>query len=1202
MFHLATLSCAKSAEKATDQTAYFRNSSHIPPKALGKILDLLVSALSTQADIVQADLEAEEQDAIPHHKNILEMYAFLLRWTISAVETRALEKSASAPAARGRAKTGKTKAASSKDGTWDAAAQLETALDRVSKVLKLKLGRVFVTTSERDTFIGLFTKPVYHILENEARVKNNAIRNHCFRVLCIAVKHHGHAYTAQTSINQCLTYFEHLSEPMAEFLHTLADAYDYSQLAEDVLKDISTKEYSATDLKGPKSVSTFLIKVSELLPNVIIKQGALLNNLLDSEAYTLRCAMIEVAGNLITMLSKLSQDDRSDTHKRTMNVFFDVLEQRFLDINPYCRSRVMQVYIKLCDLTDMDSKQMRKRRQVAADCAEQSLKDKSSNVRRNAIKLLSKLVEKHPFSFMYNGLLSTESWEEALENIDANIASLKPPAEELQERAPGDIDESMLLDATQADADAAKNPDEMSAEEHAAAIKKREKEAQNIQELEKFTKFRSAIRQALRFIEVINDAAEQVMQLLSSKNKNEVIEAMDFFTTIDAYKIANARLGIKRMLRLIWTKGNSDEGKGVQAHLIDCYKGLFFNAPPGCDANQAANYITRGMISLTFDTTPADLISLEQLLSTMMKQGLVNGLVIEKLWAIYGHQKDFSMRQRRGAIIVLGMLALSSPDIIVQEMETCLKIGLGKLGRRDFGLARYTCVALRRISAASGKLQAGEAPAPSVKLPNDHAVLVRLAAMCGLESDSKEWFGVADQAISAIYVLSRHPDVLCSDIIRTVAKRVFAPTAPSRPSSSSGPKDDDVDPMDVDADEEMPDAPAINAPRPKRQNSALALSQLLFIVGHVAIKQIVYLELCELEFKRRKAEKEKDKKAVPGKSVAPEPTPMKKGRKRGAAKDPTPAVEPEVDDLDLMAGTNEDDFTEAMTHVRERELLFGSQSLLANFGPLVSDICANDTKYSHPTLQAQAALCLGKLMCVSQDYCDRNLDLLLQILERSHDAIIRSNLVIALGDMAVCFNHLVERDTESLYRRLNDTDQSVKRTCLQTLTFLILAGQVKVKGQLAEMAKCIEDSDKKITEMARQFFSELSTKDNAIYNQFVDMFSTLSADTALSEDAFKRIIKYLAGYIEKVSLRIVEVRLKLSLNANRKNKLSSLLTNSPPDCLALRVSDNGEILSTRWAPCNTKMRRFRRCCPKDTRLYRHQRNARALYVYFCFLL
>ena len=177
-----------------------RHSSQIPPAILSKILDLISSALSTQADIIHTDLEAEEQDAIPHHKNLLEMYGFLLRWTISAVETRALEKSASAPAARGRGKTTKTKTGGGKESAWDASAQLETALDRMSKVLRLKLGRIFVTTSERDTFIGLFTKPVYHILENEARVKNNAIRNHCFRVLCFAVKSHGHAYSKYTKV------------------------------------------------------------------------------------------------------------------------------------------------------------------------------------------------------------------------------------------------------------------------------------------------------------------------------------------------------------------------------------------------------------------------------------------------------------------------------------------------------------------------------------------------------------------------------------------------------------------------------------------------------------------------------------------------------------------------------------------------------------------------------------------------------------------------------------------------------------------------------------------------------------------------------------------------------------------------------------------------------------------------------------------
>ncbi|KAI8938998.1 hypothetical protein NX059_004842 [Plenodomus lindquistii] len=1090
-------------------------SSQIPPTILSKILDLLVSALSTQADVVHADLEAEEQDVIPHHKNILEMYAFLLRWTISAVENRAMEKSASAPA-RGRGKVTKAKSGVSKDGVWDASFQLETALDRMAKVLKLKLGRIFVTTSELDTFIGLMTKPVYHILENETRVKNKAIRDHCFRVLCFAVKRHGHAYTAQTSINQSLTYFEHLSEPMAELLFTLADAFDYPQLAEDVLKDIGAKEFSATDTKGPKSISTFLTRIAELTPHLVIKQMTSLAVLLESESYTLRCAIIEVLGHLIAMLSKLGQDDRSQSYQDNIDVYFDVLESRFLDVNPYCRCRVMQVYVKLCDL----EQKYPTRRRTVTDLAARSLEDKSSNVRRNAIKLLSKLVSTHLFSASFAGQLATKDWTEELDKCDAQINALQPP-EALRERAPGDqtVDENLLQDATQVDAEDTgepKHPSELTEEERAALLEKAEKDAATTQELGRLHKLRKFIKMALKFIKVINESAEVVTQLLSSKNKSEVIEAMDFFVTIEAYKITNAKLGIRRMLRLIWTTGNSDEGKGVQAHLIECYKGLYFQPPPGFDTNAAATFVARNMTGLTSGTTPAELTSLEQLLSSMIKQGLVNDLVVQKLWQIYGYQKkDISKNQRRGAIIVLGMLALSSPDIIVQEMETCLRIGLGELGRRDLGLARYTCIALRRISPPPGKQASPAAPASVVKLPNDHAVLIRLAAMAELESDSKEWFGVAEQAISAIYVLSKHPDVLCSQIIRRITKRVFATQASSRPTSSSNAEDPDQ--TSPPADAATPAAPVAPEALKKKQNSALALSQLLFVVGHVAIKQIVHLELCELEFKRRKAEKDKNKTApTPRRSMAStvEPTPLKKGRKRGATKEPTPATE-EVDELDLMAGTTEDDFTEAIAHVRERELLYGPKSLLANFGAMVVDICANNTSYNHPTLQAQAALCLAKLMCVSSEYCENNLGLLLTILERSQDAIVRSNLVVALGDMAVCFNHLIDENTDFLYRRLNDGDPSVKRTCLMTLTFLILAGQVKVKGQLGEMAKCLEDSDKKIADMARMFFTELSTKDNAVYNQFIDMFSLLSADTALTEDSFKKIVKFLAGFIEK---------------------------------------------------------------------------------------
>jgi condensin complex subunit 1 len=45
---------------------------------------------------------------------------------------------------------------------------------------------------------------------------------------------------------------------------------------------------------------------------------------------------------------------------------------------------------------------------------------------------------------------------------------------------------------------------------------------------------------------------------------------------------------------------------------------------------------------------------------------------------------------------------------------------------------------------------------------------------------------------------------------------------------------------------------------------------------------------------------------------------------------------------------------------------------------------------------------------------------------------------------------------------------------------------IKVKGQLGEMAKCLEDPEPRISDLAKLFFTELSTKENAIYNNLPD--------------------------------------------------------------------------------------------------------------------
>ncbi|ODV58652.1 condensin subunit YCS4 [Ascoidea rubescens DSM 1968] len=565
---------------------------------------------------------------------------------------------------------------------------------------------------------------------------------------------------------------------------------------------------------------------------------------------------------------------------------------------------------------------------------------------------------------------------------------------------------------------------------------------------------------AIKFIEAIQKGTEIISKLLYSKNRMEVLEAMNFFVLTDAYGIENSNLGIKKMLHLIWMGGSNDEGNSISNHLVNSYNTLFLTTPEKISTLEKNAFIAKNLIKLTYDTSMADLASLEKLLCAMYEKDFINESVVNILWQIYTFkEKDFSKKQRCGAIIVIGMISFIDSEIAVKGIDALLKVGLGKKGREDLMLAKYSCIALQRIVPMS-KIEKNERNRAMRKnklldVNKENEALERLSKMIYLYNEDAEWFSVAEQAINAIYCITSNANTTCSEIIKKKIRAVF-----------ENPKEE--------------------------EKQVIGLSQLLFIVGHISIKTIVHLEKCEAIFKKRKIELEMENAK------------SKKKNKNSAE-----------DDLEMIGATTEDDFTEVINEVRENELLYGTSSILARFGPLVKEICSKEEKYQDKMLQRSAVLCMCKFMCVSKRYCEDNLDLLVYIMENSPDPVIRSNAVLSLGDMAVCFNNLVDEKTDNLYGCLLDKDLMVQKTCMMTVTFLILAGQVKVKGQLSQMAKCLENSDPAISDMCRMFFQELATKDNAIYNGFIDIFSGLSNDKEIERDSLKRILRFLIAFITK---------------------------------------------------------------------------------------
>ena len=232
------------------------------------------------------------------------------------------------------------------------------------------------------------------------------------------------------------------------------------------------------------------------------------------------------------------------------------------------------------------------------------------------------------------------------------------------------------------------------------------------------------------------------------------------------------------------------------------------------------------------------------------------------------------------------MLALARRGVVQDRVDVLLKIGLGPMGKvgppdpcniflshlwniqADLILAKYTCVALQRLNGSAKKVK-GSLLDKSLRVEMDSPVFRKLQEAIEHPCRSREWFGLAEQAINTVYALGDQPEVLSNTIIKNLTRRAFrrrekkstsSPAPEDQPSSSvpnSVAMDEDPRPPSTQALISTQPGSTVNPARKSDDTGdAFELSQLLFVVGHVAIKHIVYLELVEREWKRQKQEKE----------------------------------------------------------------------------------------------------------------------------------------------------------------------------------------------------------------------------------------------------------------------------------------------------------------------------------------------------------
>lgn len=173
-------------------------------------------------------------------------------------------------------------------------------------------------------------------------------------------------------------------------------------------------------------------------------------------------------------------------------------------------------------------------------------------------------------------------------------------------------------------------------------------------------------------------------------------------------------------------------------------------------------------------------------------------------------------------------------------------------------------------------------------------------------------------------------------------------------------------------------------------------------------------------------------------------------------------------------------------------------------------------RFTRPVrIAAWHAMC--NFMIASRDVTKKHASHFKTCLTTCVDDEIVSILIPYWGDILMRFPNDIEYLSPILFGFLS-CDSRVKKSCaLKTLSMIILADMLKPTKEIIPMTKLIVDNDEELKNLTRQFFEQVSNKDNQnIYNYLTDVISShAGTNTGVSEEQFHDMVEFLFGLLDK---------------------------------------------------------------------------------------
>lgn len=956
-------------------------------------------------------------------------------------------------------------------------------------------------------------------------IVDSTIRALCVAIITKSASLFDTSSGALSSLSNALLNAIIKAEHMSNFVAEICNKGRLTPMCGEILKDISRMPLLSTTT-GVKNIGIFIESLAKINPDLISQHLAILKGQIDSRAYQIRSSLVHAMGLLISYIHKVSQDlkgegdivegegerlegedeeaDKTggiideegdeilqeknvDKLCRVRDALLDLLTERVHDVSPYTRAAVLKVWVFLLE----DKAVPVRRINAVVELAVDRLLDKTASVRRQALSVLTSVLDHNPFS----GNLDEEAFLSKRGELEV---ALKMRIEILRESAAPAIELDLISGknipkekVSGSDACAANETEEDGDDFEGGEVDEHDdhdddddfidsddvKQDAEVIALRDQTVF---VVSVLEFLSTLSQAMGKIEEIGRSKSTPEVVEVVRFFVRAVNFNVKGTKKCLQSTFSLVW-----HQEKAVKDECLQAFKSAYLTDGAASQAEfLAPEEIASNLIHVCQMCDSSESASLEQIIGELFAQEDVSKSVIASLWIIALTQFPESGERysRSGALNILAIIARVQPEIlttarIFQLSQIALQPALSFLASQveysvpkeeelkweehiDVLKAASKCLQMcGRGSLSITRLTADSTEELSAALSSCVTPLrdIILGSFCfDDEAITRKWFSVCEEAMVALFHIHPCPDRLLASIITPL----FGSLSGSLLSS----------------DETVPSTGTV-----KVYCSAAKLSRLLFVLGQGALCTLVYTEkLADL------AKKSADTKSSKGKEDKDE------GDKEAAD-----AMEDEMG----MAAAADADHERIFNYIVERQLVF--DNILGKFHPLIAFIVANETggrqsgkgPFAAPIVRETALLALCRYMCVSNGLCEIYLPLLFTALEREEIDTNRTTVMIALADLAFRFPNALEPWTTRMYGRLSDDSASVRYNTLMVLTHLILNDMIKVKGQVSHVVMCLNDKCEQVRDLANLFFNKLAERsNNPVYNLLGDIIATLSRD------------------------------------------------------------------------------------------------------------